>query len=325
MPLFTNLDAVNDALRTAMKKDDRVIVMGEDVGKLGGVFRATAGLKKEFGEKRVFDTPLAEAGIVGTAIGLAIYGYKPVAEIQFMGFMFPALNQLIAHAARMRNRSRGRFSAPIVVRMPWGAGTGALEHHMDSTEAILTQIPGLKVIAPSTPYDMKGLLLSAIEDPDPVVFLEHMRIYRAVKGEVPEGHYTVPIGKAEIIREGTDVTLIGWGYMRHLAMHVAELIESRGVSAEVIDLKTLSPLDSMTILKSVTKTGRAVIVHEAPRTCGLGAEIAAVCSECGILSLKAPVERVTAYDITMPLRESEKLNIPNEERVLAAIDRVMNF
>ncbi len=325
MAIKSNLDAVNDALRTAMKKDDRVVVLGEDVGALGGVFRATAGLQKEFGEKRVFDTPLAEAGIVGTAIGMAMYGLKPVAEIQFMGFIFPALNQLFAHAARLRNRSRGRFNVPLVIRTPWGAGAGALEHHMESTEALLTQIPGLKVVAPSTPYDMKGMLLAAIEDPDPVIFLEHMRIYRAVKGEVPEGHYTVPLGKSEVVREGKDITLIGWGYMRHLAMHIADLLAEKGIDAEVLDLKTLAPLDSKTILASAMKTGRDIILHEAPRTCGLGAEIAAICSECGLLSLKAPVERVTGYDITMPLRMSEKLNIPDEARVLEAVDRVMNF
>lgn len=325
MPKLSNLEAVNDALRCAMRKDDRIVVMGEDVGGLGGVFRATAGLQKEFGEDRVFDTPLAEAGIIGTGIGMALYGLRPVAEIQFMGFIFPALNQLFAHAARLRNRSRGQFSVPLVLRTPWGAGTGALEHHMESTEALLTQIPGLKVVAPSTPYDMKGMLISAIEDPDPVIFLEHMRIYRAIKDEVPEGYYTVPIGKADVVKEGKDVTLIGWGYMRHLALHIAEILKDKNIDAEVIDLKTLSPLDSKTILDSVIKTGRVVIIHEAPRTCGLGAEIAAMCSECGLLSLKAPVERVTGYDITMPLRQSEKLNIPDEARVLEAINRVMNF
>lgn len=325
MTLLSNLEAVNRALTEAMEKDDRVVVFGEDVGRLGGVFRATAGLQQKFGERRVFDTPLSEAGIAGTAIGMAIAGLKPIAEIQFMGFIFPALNQLIAHAARLRNRSRGRLSVPMVMRMPWGAGTGALEHHMESTEAILTQIPGLKVIAPSTPYDTKGLLLAAIDDPDPVIFLEHMKLYRAVKGDVPEGHYTVPIGKAEVVREGSDLTLIGWGYMRHLAMHVADTVAANGISAEVVDVRTLAPLDSETILNSVIKTGRAIIVHEAPRTCGLGAEIAAMCSECAILSLKAPVERVTGYDITMPLRQTEKLNIPNDTRIFEAIDRVMKF
>lgn len=325
MKTMTNLDAVNDALKIMMKKDDRVVVFGEDVGKLGGVFRATAGLQKEFGEKRVFDTPLAEAGIIGTAVGMAMSGLVPVVEIQFMGFAYPAFNQIVSHVARIRNRTRGRYAVPMVIRMPCGAGIGALEHHAESTEAIFAQIPGLKVIMPSTPYDTKGLLISAIEDPDPVIFLEHKRTYRAVKEDVPEEHYAVPIGNASVVREGSDVTLIGWGYMRHLVLHVADLVKKQGINAEVIDLRTVSPIDSDTILKSVVKTGRVVIVHEAPRTCGVGAEIAAICGECGILSLKAPVERVTSYDITMPLRISEKLNIPNEERVIEAINRVMNF
>lgn len=325
MAQMTNLDAVNNALHVSMRKDDNVVIFGEDVGKLGGVFRATAGLQKEFGEKRVFDTPLAEAGIVGTAIGMAMVGLHPVAEIQFMGFMLPAINQIIAHAARMRNRTRGRFGVPLVIRMPCGAGIGALEHHAENTEALLAHIPGLKVVMPSTPKDTKGLLIAAIEDPDPVIFLEHKRIYRSVKADVPEDYFTIPIGKADVVREGTDVTLIGWGYMRHLALHVSDLVAQKGISAEVIDLRTVSPIDSETILSSATKTGRVVILQEAPRSCGVGAEIAAICSECAILSLKAPVERVTSYDITMPLRLSEKLNIPSESRVIAAIDRVMKF
>lgn len=322
---LSNLEAVNDALHVAMERDERVVVFGEDVGRLGGVFRATAGLQKKFGEGRCFDTPLAEAAIVGTAIGMAIYGLRPVVEIQFEGFIFPALNQIIAHAARMRNRSRGRFSCPLVIRMPCGAGVGALEHHSESIEALLAQVPGLKVVMPATPHDTKGLLLAAIEDPDPVIFFEHKRIYRAVKGEVPEGHYTLPIGKAEVIREGRDLTIIAWAYMRHLAMHVAGLLSARGTEAEVMDLKSVAPMDSEAILKSVMKTGRAVIVHEAPRTLGAGAEIAAIIGECGVLSLKAPVERVTSYDITMPYRLSEKLNIPDERRVLEAVERVMKF
>lgn len=325
MAVLTNIAAVADALKTAMARDERVIVMGEDVGTLGGVFRATQGLQKEFGPERVVDTPLAEAGIVGTAIGLAMYGLRPVAEIQFMGFLLPALNQLIAHAARMRNRTRGRFTVPLVVRMPMGGGIHAPEHHSESTETILAHTPGLKVVMPSTPYDTKGLLLAAIDDPDPVIFLEHKRIYRAVKGEVPEGFYTVSIGKAEVVREGTDVTIVAWGFCRHLAVRGAEVIAERGVSAEVIDIRTVSPLDEETILASVKKTGRLVVVHEAPRFCGVGAEVSALVAEQAMFSLRAPIERVTGYDITMPLPHAEKLDLPDERRLLTAVERVMQY
>ena len=325
MATLTNIQAITDALKIAMRRDDRVVVLGEDVGKLGGVFRATQGLQKEFGVERVIDTPLAEAGIVGTAVGMAIFGMRPVAEIQFDGFLLPALNQLIAHAARMRNRTRSRFHVPLVVRVPWGGGIHAPEHHSDSIEAILAHTPGLKIVMPSTPYDMKGLLLAAIEDPDPVLFLEHKRIYRAVKGEVPEDFYTIPIGKAQVIREGTDVTLIGWGFTRHLCVRVAEQFVPHSVSAEVIDLRTITPWDEETVLASVTKTGRIVIVQEAARQCGLGAEIAAVVAERTMFSLKGPIERVTGYDITMPLPKAEKLNIPDERRVMAAVERVMQY
>ncbi|MBI4126199.1 MAG: alpha-ketoacid dehydrogenase subunit beta [Deltaproteobacteria bacterium] len=325
MATLTNIEAITNALKVAMARDASVMITGEDVGKLGGVFRATQGLQKEFGVERVVDTPLAEAGIMGTAVGLAMNGFKPVIEIQFDGFLFPALNQLITHAARMRNRTRGRFTVPMVVRVPWGGGIHAPELHSDSPEAIIAHTPGLKAVMPSTPYDIKGLLLAAIDDPDPVLFLEHKRIYRAIKGDVPDGHYTVPIGKAEVVRAGADVTLVAWGFMRHLCVRVAETLAAKNINAEVIDLRTITPWDEETVLSSVQKTGRLVLVHEAPRQCGLGAEIAAVAAEQAMFSLKAPIERVTGYDITMPLPKAEKLYIPDESRVTAAIERVMQF
>ncbi|OGQ22942.1 MAG: 2-oxoisovalerate dehydrogenase [Deltaproteobacteria bacterium RIFCSPLOWO2_02_FULL_44_10] len=306
-----------------MSRDERVIVLGEDVGKLGGVFRATAGLQKKFGKDRVMDTPLAEAGIVGMAIGMAIYGLKPVAEIQFMGFDFLCHNQLMAHAARMRNRTRGRWTVPMVVRMPCGGGIHAPELHSDSFEATYAHIPGLKIVMPSTPHDTKGLLLAAIEDPDPVIFLEHKRIYRAVKDEVPDGFYTVPIGKGERVCEGTDVTIVTWGFMRHLAANVAKSFTAEGVSIEVIDIRSIVPLDEEMILESVRKTGRLIVLHEAARFCGLGAEIAALCAEKEMFSLKAPLERVTGYDITMPLPKGEMMQLPSEARLVHAIRKVM--
>ncbi len=325
MKKLSNIQAINLALTQAMQRDKNVVVLGEDVGKLGGVFRATQDLQKTFGETRVIDTPLAEAGIAGTSVAMAMHGLKPVCEMQFMGFVLPAFNQIIAHAARMRNRTRSRYSCPMVVRMPCGGGIHAPEHHSESTEAWFAHTPGLKVVMPSTPYDMKGLLLAAIEDPDPVIFLEHKRIYRAVKGEVPEEYYTLPIGKAEIVREGTDLTIIAWGAMRHLAEKVATNFAERGVSAEVVDLRTIAPLDIATITSSVNKTGRAIIVHEAVRTCGLGAEISAQLGERSVFSLRAPVERVTGFDITMPLPKGENLFLPNEARLSAAVEKVMTF
>ncbi|MBI4212079.1 MAG: alpha-ketoacid dehydrogenase subunit beta [Deltaproteobacteria bacterium] len=319
------IQAITDGLRVAMERDDRVMVLGEDVGKLGGVFRTTQGLQQKFGKERAVDTPLAEAGIVGTAIGLAMYGMKPVAEIQFMGFDFLAHNQIMAHAARMRNRTRGRWTVPMVVRMPCGGGIHAPELHSDSFEATYAHIAGLKIVMPSTPYDAKGMLLSAIDDPDPVIYLEHKRIYRAVKGEVPEGYYTVPLGKGEIARPGTDLTIVTWGYLRHLAVQVADALSGQGINAEVVDIRTICPLDEALILESVAKTGRLVILHEAPRNCGLGAEISAIVSEEAIFALKAPIVRVTGYDVTMPLPKGENLYLPNEKRLMAAIQKVMEY
>lgn len=319
------VEAINRGLMEEMERDPSVMVLGEDVGKEGGVFRVTDGLQSKFGPQRVVDTPLAESGIVGVALGLAVNGFKPVAELQFMGFLPPALDQIISHISRIRNRSRGRYSCPMVVRMPYGGGIHAPEHHSESMEAILAHIPGIKVVIPSTPHDAKGLIVSAIRDPDPVVFCEPKRIYRAVKEEVPDEEYTVPIGEASVVREGDDVTVISWGAMVREALRAAEMVKEEGVNAEVIDLRTISPMDDETPMASVKKTGRAVIVHEAARTCGLGAEIIARINEKALLSLEAPVERVTGFDTVFPLYKMEHHYLPLPERILRGIRKVMAF
>ena len=326
MAQLTLVQAVNDGLRTAMRADDRVVLLGEDIGVDGGVFRATEGLLQEFGPDRVIDTPLAESGIVGTAIGMAVYGLRPVAEIQFSGFMPPAFDQIVSHAARLRWRSRGRFHVPLVVRAPYSAGIRAPEHHSESPELHYAHTPGLKVVIPSNPYDTKGLLIASIRDPDPVIFLEPKRIYRAFRAEVPEGDYEVPLGKARVAREGEDVTVIAWGSMVPVALQAAEEAEERdGVSVEVIDVRTLVPLDVETIAQSVEKTGRCVIVHEAPRTNGFGAEIAALLNDKAHDRLKAPIARVTGFDTVVPLGEKEELYLPDASRVRRTIRRVMAF
>jgi pyruvate dehydrogenase E1 component beta subunit len=319
------VEAINRGLMEEMEKDSSVMVLGEDVGREGGVFRVTDGLQSRFGPKRAVDTPLAESGIVGVALGLAVKGFKPVAELQFMGFLPPALDQVISHVSRMRNRSRGRYTCPMVIRMPYGGGIHAPEHHSESIEAVLAHIPGIKVVIPSTPHDAKGLIVSAIRDPDPVLFCEPKRVYRAIKEEVPDGEYTVPIGEASVVREGDDVTLICWGAMVREVLTAAERIKEEGVNAEVIDVRTISPLDDNTILTSVQKTGRAVIVHEAVRTCGLGAEIIARINEKALLSLEAPVERVTGFDTVFPLYKMEHHYLPGPERILRGIRKVMAF
>ena len=291
------VDAIDQALQQAMERDPKMIVLGEDVGRDGGVFRVTDGLFQRFGEQRVIDTPLAESGIVGMAIGMAIAGFHPVAEIQFSGFAYPAYDQLVCHAARMRNRSRGEFTVPLVVRMPYGGGIRALEHHSESMEAVFAHVPGLKVVIPADPYEAKGLLTAALADPDPVVFFEPARVYRAIRTEVPEEPYSIPLGKARVVREGRDLTLIAWGAQVRTVKDAAQQLEAEGVAeAEVVDVRTLSPFDFETVIASVTKTGRAVIVHEAPRTCGFGAEISAQIMERAVLRLQAPVVRVTGFD-----------------------------
>ena len=319
------VEAINSGLMVEMERDSRVVVLGEDVGKEGGVFRVTDGLQVKFGLNRVFDTPLAESGIIGVSIGMAVNGLRPVAEIQFEGFLHLAMNQIMNHAARIRTRSRGRFTCPLVIRSPWGGGIHAPEHHSDSPEALFAHTPGMKVVIPSTPYDAKGLLISAIRDPDPVLFFEPKRIYRAIREEVPDGEYTVPLGKAKLVREGKDVTVITWGAMLREVLKAAETADKDGVKVEVIDLRTISPMDDVTFLESVRKTGRAVVVHEAPPTCGVGAEVIARINEKALLSLQGPVARVTAFDTIVPLTKLENLYLPSPERILRGIRKAMTF
>jgi pyruvate dehydrogenase E1 component beta subunit len=289
----TMAQAINQALAGEMERDGRVVILGEDVGVDGGVFRITDGLVDRFGRERVIDTPLAESAGVGVAIGMAALGLRPIVEIQFMGFIYPAFNQIVSHVARLRNRTRGRFTVPLVIRTPYGAGVRALEHHSESMEALFCHIPGLTVVVPSTPYDAKGLLISAIRGEDPVLFLEPTRLYRAEKQDVPDEAFEVPIGKARVAREGNDLTIIAWGAMVPVAERAAVLAAESGWNAEVIDLRTLSPMDRETVVRSAKKTGRVLVVHEAPKTCGLGAELAALIGEKALLSLEAPVLRIT--------------------------------
>jgi pyruvate dehydrogenase E1 component beta subunit len=325
MPKRNLVEAINRGLMEEMERDPAVVILGEDVGREGGVFRVTDGLQERFGADRVIDTPLAESGIVGTAFGMAVKGLHPVAEIQFEGFLAPAMDQIMSHISRIRTRSRGRFTSPLVIRSPFGGGIHAPEHHSDSPEAIFIHTPGIKVVIPASPYDAKGLIKSAIRDADPILFFEPKRIYRAIKEEVPDEDYTVPIGKAKVLREGDDLTLISWGAMVRETLRAAEMVEKEGVKAEVIDLRTLSPLDEETFLVSVRKTGRAVIVQEAPRTCGLGAEISARIQETSLLSLEAPVERITGFDTIVPLLKLENHYLPTPERIVRGIRKVMNF
>lgn len=315
--------AITDAHDVALAADERVVVLGEDVGMNGGVFRVTDGLLERHGAERVIDTPVAESGIVGAAFGMAIAGLRPIAEIQFMGFSTPAYDQVVNHVSRIRNRSRHRFTCPMVLRIPYGGGFGAAEHHSESWEAIYTHTPGLKVVTPSTPRDAKGLLLAAIDDPDPVVFLEPIRLYRAVKEDVPDDAYRVEIGTAAVRRDGTDVTLITWGAMTKECRAAAEILESESVSVELVDVRSLVPLDAETILASVAKTGRAVIVHEAPRTGGFGGEIAALIAEHCLYDLLAPVRRVTGWDTVFPLKRGESMYLPSVERIVGAVRDVL--
>ncbi len=315
--------AVKGALDTALGSDERVVLLGEDIGRTGGVFRVTDGLQDRYGDNRVFDTPVAESGIVGAAFGMAVAGMRPVAEIQFMGFSYPAYDQVINHVARIRNRSNHRFTAPMVVRVPYGGGIGAAEHHSESTEAIYAHIPGVKVVVPSTPSDARGLLLAAIEDPDPVIFLEPIRLYRSVKEDIPDIYYTVDIGPVRVERPGRDITLISWGAMMRETRQAASALEDEGVSVEVLDIRTLSPLDRDGIAASVHKTGRAVIVHEAPLTGGFGGEIAASIQERCLYSLLAPVERVTGWDTVFPLKRSEGHYLPSVDRIVSAATRTL--
>ena len=315
------VDAINLALKQEMARDKTVVVIGEDVGEDGGVFRVTDGLHKLFGKERVMDSPLAESAIIGTSIGMAIMGLKPVAEVQFEGFLYPAFDQLVSHASRIRNRTRGKYHVPLVVRCPIGGGIKALEHHSESPEAYFVHIPGLKVVMPSGPYDAKGLLISAIRDPDPVLFFEPKKVYRAIKEEVPEKEYSIPIGKANVIKEGKDLTLITYGAWVKTAKEVLE--KYTGADIELIDLRTLSPLDTETIINSVKKTGKCVIVNEAQRTLNMSSEIIARINDKAFYSLETPVERVTGYDVIVPLRLYEDYYLPNHQKIINAIERVL--
>lgn len=325
MAQMTMIQAITDALRVELKNDENVLVFGEDVGQNGGVFRATEGLQKEFGEDRVFDTPLAESGIGGLAIGLALQGYRPVPEIQFFGFVYEVIDSISGQMARMRHRSGGTQNAPITVRSPFGGGVHTPELHADSLEGLMAQQPGLKVVIPSTPYDAKGLLISAIRDNDPVIYLEHMKLYRSFRGEVPEGEYTIELGKADVKREGKDVTIVTYGAMVHASLKAAEDLEKTGVDVEVIDLRTVSPIDIDTILASVQKTNRVVVVQEAQRQAGIAANIAAEIQERAILDLEAPVLRVTAPDTVYPFSEAEEVWLPNYNDIIEKVNTVMNF
>ncbi|MEA3275630.1 MAG: alpha-ketoacid dehydrogenase subunit beta [Pseudomonadota bacterium] len=325
MAEITLIEAVTQALAWEMGADERVLVLGEDVGVNGGVFRATLGLQERFGRDRVIDTPLSETLIAGMAIGMAAQGLRPVAEIQFMGFIYPAIDQMLNHASRLRNRTRGRLSCPMVLRAPFGGGIHAPEHHSESTEALFAHIPGLRVVIPSSPARAYGLLLAAIRDPDPVIFLEPKRIYRMLRESVPDNGEAFPLDTCYLLREGDDLTLVTWGAMTRETLAAAEALAGEGISAEVIDLATIKPLDSETILESVAKTGRCVIVHEAARTCGVGAEVAAVLGEEGLFSLMAPVQRVTGFDTVMPLYRLEDEYLPSEARVLQAAHRTLEY
>ncbi|MDR7318714.1 alpha-ketoacid dehydrogenase subunit beta [Brevibacillus nitrificans] len=326
MAQMTMVQAITDAMRVELKRDETVLVFGEDVGKNGGVFRATEGLQSEFGEQRVFDTPLAESGIGGLAVGLSINGFRPVAEIQFFGFVFETFDAIASQATRMRYRSGGRFHSPVTFRSPFGGGVKTPELHADSLEGLMLQTPGLKVVIPSNPYDAKGLLISAIRDNDPVVFLEHMKLYRSFRQEVPEGDYTIPLGKANVVKEGTDATVITYGAMVHTSLKAAEEIEkARGAKVEVIDLRTISPLDIDTIVESVKKTNRAIVVQEAQKTSGVAAEIITQINERAILHLEAPVLRITAPDTVYPFAQAEDVWLPDVKRVVDGLTQVLDF
>lgn len=319
------VQAITDGLRVMLNERSDTLLLGEDIGTNGGVFRATDGLQAEFGEDRVLDTPLSEAGFIGAAIGMAVNGFRPVAEVQFLGFIYPAYEQIMTHASRLRSRTLGHYTCPMVIRAPYGAGVRAPEIHSDSTEALFTHMPGIKVVCPSTPREAKGLLIAAIEDPDPVLFLEPMQCYRSTREEVPEGKYTVEIGKGRTVLEGDDVTVIAWGAMVRVAEEAAKKAGEKGISCEVLDMRTLSPLDKDLITESVQKTGRTVIVHEAHATGGVGNDVLAIINDFSFLFQKAPVERVTGFDTPVPYFGYEDYYLPDTGRVLEAIERAAAF
>jgi pyruvate dehydrogenase E1 component beta subunit len=325
MAQLTMIQAITEALRTELKNDENVLVFGEDVGLNGGVFRATENLQKEFGEDRVFDTPLAESGIGGLAVGLSLQGFRPVPEIQFFGFVYEVMDSVSGQLARMRYRSGGRYSAPVTIRSPFGGGVHTPEMHADSLEGLMAQQPGLKVVIPSTPYDAKGLLISAIRDNDPVIFLEHMKLYRSFRQEVPEEEYTIPLGKADVKREGSDLSIITYGAMVQESIKAAEELAKDGHSVEVVDLRTVSPLDIDTIIASVEKTGRAIVVQEAQKQAGIAANVVAEINERAILSLDAPVLRVAASDTVFPFSQAETVWLPNYKDIIETATKVLKF
>src|SRR6266851_1462456 len=321
---MTMIEALNQALTLEMERDKRVVVFGQDIGVNGGVFRVTERLQEKFGEQRVFDTPLAESGIIGTAVGMAVYGLRPIAEIQFAGFLYVGMNQLVSQAARVRYRSAGAFTCPLVVRAPYGGGVRTPEMHSDSLEGIFLQTPGLKVVIPSNPYDAKGLLASAIADPDPVLFLENIKLYRSFRQDTPEDHYLIPLGKAKTLQDGSDASIFAYGAMVNVALEAAKLAQQEmGTSIEIIDLRTIWPLDEEAIVHSVEKTGRAIVVHEAPRAGGIGAEVTAIINDRCLYSLLKPVGRVTGYDTPYPVPGLEDYYLPTPARVLTALKQVM--
>lgn len=322
---ITLLSAVTQALNYELSNDENVVIFGEDVGKNGGVFRATQGLQQKYGKRRVWDTPLAEASIAGTAVGMATQGLKPVVEIQFMGFIFPAMEQIACHISRMRNRTRGRLTCPLVIRAPFGGGIHAPEHHSESTEALFAHIPGLKVVIPSSPQQAYGLLLASIRDPDPVIFLEPKRVYLKIKQEVVDNGKALPLEKCFFLTSGNDITLISWGAMIFETLEAAQELKKLGIHAEIIDVATIKPLDFATILHSVNKTGRCVIIHEAAKTCGVGAEIAALLAEHAITSLLAPIKRVTGYDTVMPLYKMENYYLPTTQKIIQTAKEIMEY
>lgn len=325
MAQMTMIQAITDALRTELRNDPNVLIFGEDVGLNGGVFRATEGLQKEFGEDRVFDTPLAESGIGGLASGLVLQGFRPVPEIQFFGFVFEVFDQIAGQMARLRYRTGGKFNAPVTIRAPFGGGVHTPDMHADSLEGLMAQSPGLKVVIPSTPYDAKGLLISSIRDNDPVVFLEHMKLYRSFRQDVPEEEYTIPLGKADVKREGKDVSIITYGAMVHESLKAADELEKEGYSAEVIDLRTVAPFDVETVVKSVEKTGRAIVVQEAQKQAGIAAQVVAEINDRAILSLEAPVLRVAAPDTVFAFPQAEAVWLPNFKDILETAKKVLSF
>ena len=325
MKIMNMVNAINDALDIKLKEDRNTIVYGQDVGVEGGVFRVTEGLQKKYGKDRVFDSPLAESGIVGAAVGMAVAGLRPVVEIQFSGFVYPAFNQIISHAARMRNRSRGRYQTPIVIRMPYGGGINALEHHSESMEALFGHIPGVKVVIPSSPHDAKGMLISAVESNDTIIFMEPKRIYRAIKQEVSEDKYSIPLGKANIISQGTDVTLVAYGAMIREAQKAMILAKEAGISVELIDLRSIYPIDRDTIANSVQKTGRIITVTESPKSFGVASEITQVVIEDAFLYLEAPPKRITGFDTIVPLPKGEHHYMISPEKIFYDIEKTVKF